>query len=97
MSPAPSAPAAADADRHTPYWSRVRRLTLLCLLSWFGATFCVIFFARELSAVRFFGWPLSFYMAAQGLTLFYLFIIGVYAMGMHVFDRLRQKEADHGR
>ena len=70
------------------YWQRVRRLTTLCLLSWFGVTFLVIFYARELSTVIVLGWPLSFYMAAQGLTLVYVLICGVYALAMRKSDRL---------
>jgi hypothetical protein len=34
-----------------------------------------------------FGWPLSFYLAAQGASLIYLAIIGVYAWRMRVLDR----------
>ena len=75
------------------YWQRVRRLTLLCLLAWFGLTFGVIFFARELDEWRFFDWPLSFYMAAQGLTLFYVLLIGAYAFVMRIHDQELKKGA----
>jgi putative solute:sodium symporter small subunit len=69
------------------HWRRARRLTAILLLVWFGATFCTIYFARELSAVTVFGWPLSFYLAAQGVALVYLAIIGVYALAMERLDR----------
>ena len=81
MIPAPSLAAARRA-----YWQRVQRLTALCLIAWFGVTFLVIFFARELATVIVFGWPLSFYMAAQGLTLVYVLICGVYALAMRRSD-----------
>ena len=74
----------AARDRH---WQRTRRLTALLLLVWFGATFCTIFFARELSGLTMFGWPLSFYLAAQGVALLYLAIIGLYALIMKRIDR----------
>lgn len=85
-----------DEPRRLRYWQRVRRLTLCCLLTWFGVTFCVIFFARDLAELTFFSWPLSFYMAAQGLTLFYVLIIGVYALVMRHFDREFKRGASHG-
>jgi len=34
-----------------------------------------------------FGWPLSFYMAAQGLVVIYLIIVAVYTWQMQRFDR----------
>ena len=74
----------AARDEH---WRRARRVTMLLLLAWFSATFCTVFFARELSALSLFGWPLSFYLAAQGVALLYLAIIGVYALAMGRIDR----------
>ena len=68
------------------YWRRVRALTLLLLLLWFVVTFGVIFFARELAGLTLFGWPVPFYMAAQGTTLIYLLIIAVYALAMQKID-----------
>jgi putative solute:sodium symporter small subunit len=46
-----------------------------------------VFFARELAGLSLFGWPLSFYLAAQGAALIYLAILGAYALGMRRFDR----------
>ena len=70
------------------YWRRVRALTLGLLLVWFLISFGVIFFARELAGLELFGWPVPFYMAAQGTTLIYLLIIGVYALAMKKLDAL---------
>jgi putative solute:sodium symporter small subunit len=69
------------------HWQRVRRLTALLLAVWLAVTFGVIFFARELSAFTLFGWPVSFYMAAQGTILIYLAIIAVYAWRMRRLDQ----------
>lgn len=71
----------------TVHWQRARRLTGVLLLAWFGATFCTVFFARELTALTLFGWPLSFYLAAQGAALAFLAIVGVYALAMARIDR----------
>ncbi len=77
-----------DTDRALLYWRRVRLLTLGLLAVWFAVSFGVVFFARELSALSILGWPVSFYMAAQGATLIYLAIIAVYALVMKKLDRL---------
>jgi putative solute:sodium symporter small subunit len=50
----------------------------------------VIFYARELSGLQLFGWPIPFYMAAQGTILIYLLIIGAYAF---LVNRLERKLA----
>ncbi|SFB30655.1 putative solute:sodium symporter small subunit [Collimonas sp. OK607] len=69
------------------HWQSTRRLTSGLLLIWFVLTFSVIFFARELSNISLFGWPLSFYMAAQGLALIYLLIVAVYTWQMKKADQ----------
>ncbi|PFH09040.1 putative solute:sodium symporter small subunit [Collimonas sp. PA-H2] len=78
---------------HPPsHWRSTRRLTLALLLVWFVLTFAIIFFARELASITWFGWPLSFYMAAQGLALGYLLIVTLYTWRMHKIDRRYQAE-----
>jgi putative solute:sodium symporter small subunit len=69
------------------HWSRARRLTLVLLALWLATGFGTVFFARDLAHMSVFGWPLSFYLAAQGATLIYLAIIGVYAWRMRILDR----------
>lgn len=64
------------------YWIRTRRLTWVLLLAWLVTTFGVIFFARALSGITLFGWPMSYYMVAQGTTLIYLAIVALYAWRM---------------
>ncbi|MCA3079913.1 MAG: DUF4212 domain-containing protein, partial [Rhodocyclaceae bacterium] len=39
-----------------------------------------------LATMNFFGWPLSFYMAAQGSLIVYVLIIGFYAVYMRKLD-----------
>jgi putative solute:sodium symporter small subunit len=69
------------------YWQRTRRLTFWLIALWFFSTFVTVFFARELAGVTLFGWPFSFYMAGQGLTLLYLLIVGIYARRMNSLDK----------
>jgi len=72
-------------DTRVAYWRKNLRITAALLGVWFVVTFAVTFFARELS-FRFFGWPFSFWVAAQGALLVYLALIGIYARLMNRLD-----------
>ncbi|UTY57686.1 DUF4212 domain-containing protein [Massilia sp. erpn] len=76
-----------DDTPRARHWRQTRRLTAVLLLAWLLTGFCAVFFARELSGLTLFGWPLSFYMAAQGASLAYLAIIAVYTWRMRRLDR----------
>ena len=69
------------------HWRRTRALTAVLLLLWLATGFGTAFYARELSSLTLFGWPLSFYLAAQGASLIYLGILGSYALWMQRLDR----------
>ncbi|MFZ6846906.1 DUF4212 domain-containing protein [Undibacterium sp. RuRC25W] len=73
------------------YWRNTKRLTSVLLIVWFSLTFVSLFFARELSSMHFFSWPLSFYMAAQGLTLSFVSILAIYSLGMRWISRTKSK------
>lgn len=74
----------------SPYWQKTRQLTLLLLVLWVLVTFVLNWFAPELNQYQFLGFPLGFYMAAQGQLLIYLAIIWYYNRRM---DRL---DAEYG-
>lgn len=74
-------------EKHRQYWQRALKLTLMLLLIWFVATFVVGYFARELNTIVIAGFPLAFYMAAQGSLIIYVVIIGYYARRMQKLDQ----------
>jgi len=81
----------------TPHpWVAIRRMTALLLLTWFMVTFLCVWFARELDQLHLFGWPVSFYMAAQGMMLIYLSIVAFYMRRMRRIDQLAHREHSHG-
>jgi putative solute:sodium symporter small subunit len=82
-------PVLTPLQKRALYWTRVRRLTL--------DTFGVIFFARELSRFTVFGWPFSFYMAAQGTILIYVTLVAVYAWRMGKLDKILKGDGTHGQ
>lgn len=73
-------------EKHLSYWRKNISLTAILLAIWFVVTFVMAYFARELSTITFFGWPLSFYMAAQGSLIIYVLIIWFYAKRMRTLD-----------
>jgi putative solute:sodium symporter small subunit len=75
------------ARARAQHWQRTRRITALLLGLWLATSFGTVFFARDLAHLTLFGWPLSFYMAAQGASLVYLAIIAGYALRMRRLDR----------
>ena len=79
-------PASISATPEKTHWKKLRSLTFILLAIWFAVSFSIIFFARELSGLHLFGWPVSFYMAAQGSILIYLLLIAVYAIAAKKLD-----------
>ena len=73
--------------RHKAYWRRNLRVTAVLLAIWFAVTFVVSYYARELSAITFFGFPFGFYMGAQGALIVYVVIIWYYARYMNALDQ----------
>lgn len=64
-----------EAGTRRPWWPSLRS-TLLLL--WFLTSFGILFFARDLQQVVF-GWPLSYWFAAQGAVMVFVVITAVFA------------------
>ena len=69
----------------TRRWRKSLRITGLLLSVWFGVTFGATFFARELGSTMA-GWPVSFWVAAQGAVLVYVALVWWYARLMARLD-----------
>lgn len=92
----PSAAISADVspqnraldDLEQRLWRRRMRVTGWLLAAWLAVTFGVSFFARQLNVVVL-GWPLSFWVAAQGALLVYMALVVVFARQMGRLDEER--------
>ena len=73
-------------EKHNEYWHKNLVITGILLLIWFIATFVEAWFARELNTITFFGFPLGFYMSAQGSLIIYVALIGIYAVLLRKLD-----------
>jgi putative solute:sodium symporter small subunit len=72
--------------KHNEYWHRNLKYTAILLSVWFLVTFVEAWFARELNTMTFLGFPLGFYMSAQGSLIVYVALIGIYALLMRKLD-----------
>ncbi len=75
-----------DARRAT-YWRKTVTVTAGLLAIWFVVTYVVAFFAVPLNDISLFGFPLAFYMGAQGALIVYVALTFFYARYMNRLDR----------
>ncbi len=84
-------------EKHHEYWRKNLIVTAILMAVWFFVTYVPSWFARGLNEITFFGWPVAFYMAAQGALIFYLAIIWYYGHYMNKLDAkydVREAEED---
>ncbi|HQZ03653.1 MAG TPA: DUF4212 domain-containing protein [Thauera sp.] len=74
-------------DAQRAYWRSNLLLTFGLLAIWFGVTFVSGYYAAELNTFTFLGFPLGFYIFAQGALVVYLAIIVVYVVVMNRLDQ----------
>ncbi len=72
---------------HKEYWRKNLVITAILFVVWFIFTFVEIWFARDLNTITFLGFPLAFYMSAQGSLAIYVALIGIYALVMKKLDK----------
>jgi putative solute:sodium symporter small subunit len=67
------------------FWLKTRRWTLGLLAAWLAVNLAVPWFARDLDRLAFLGFPLGYWLAAEGALFVYVLLIAVY---VYVMDRL---------
>ena len=75
-------PAQRDA-----YWSKTSRLMWTIMFLWVVFSFVIPAFAIQLNQIRIFGFPLGFYMAAQGSLIFYVVVCFWNASAQNKIDK----------
>jgi putative solute:sodium symporter small subunit len=61
-------------DRAQAYWKRTSTLMWTILAIWAFFSFVIHLFARPLNEIVIFGFPLGFYMAAQGSLIVFVIL-----------------------
>jgi putative solute:sodium symporter small subunit len=62
-------------EARAAHWAKTKRLTIIVLIIWFIFSFGVHWFADSLNSISFIGFPLGFYMAAQGSLIVFVVLI----------------------
>ena len=75
-----------NSDQAT-HWRRTRSLMWVTLAIWFVFSFLVHWFADGLNGASFLGFPLGFYMAAQGSLVVFVVLIFWFARTQDRIDR----------
>ena len=75
-------------EKHEEYWHKNLVITAILLFIWFVVTFVEGWYARELNSLSFLGFPLGFYMSAQGSLIVYCVLIYVYQRYMNALDKV---------
>lgn len=73
-------------EHRVQHWNRTRNLTIGHLLVWFVFAYLIHWFAFELTSINFFGWPLGYYMAAQGSLAAFVIQLFIFNRQQHAID-----------
>ena len=77
----------ADISQKEVHWQRTKGLMIVHLVIWFIFSFVVHWFAPQLNKISFIGFPLGFYMAAQGSLIVFVVQLFVFAAQQAKIDR----------
>lgn len=69
------------------YWTRTSTLMWIMFILWVFFSFVVHMFVSQLNAYTFLGFPLGFYMAAQGSLIAFVVMLFVFARRQDTIDR----------
>jgi putative solute:sodium symporter small subunit len=76
-----------DKQTLQAYWNENKKLTAFTLIIWFIVTYVAAFFVNELNSIVIFGFPLGYYMGAQGSLIVFVWLIFNYAFKMNKLDK----------
>ncbi len=75
-----------DKGKLRAYWQYNIRLTTFTMIVWFVVTYVAIFFSPQLNNIVILGFPLGYYMGAQGSLIIFVWLIFNYAFKMNKAD-----------
>ena len=71
----------------TRHWSRTSTLMWIMMALWIIFSFIIHMFVTPLNQFKFLGFPLGFYMAAQGSLIAFVIMLFIYAKRQDTIDR----------
>jgi len=75
------------AAQRDAYWRKTSRLMWIIMFLWVVFSFVIPAFAVQLNEIKIFGFPLGFYMAAQGSLIFYVVVCFWNASAQNKIDK----------
>jgi len=75
-----------DRAKMQRYWARTSRLMWTIFALWLFFSFFVHLFAVQLNTIKFLGFPLGFYMAAQGSLIAFVVLCTWNAIAQNKID-----------
>jgi putative solute:sodium symporter small subunit len=69
------------------YWRRTSSLMWMMLVTWAFFAFVIHMFVNQLNSINIMGFPLGFYMAAQGSLIAFVVILFYFAYAQDKIDR----------
>ncbi len=76
-----------DSSQRVVHWARTKRLMIITLTIWFIFSFAVHWIADSLNAFSFMGFPLGYYMAAQGAEVIFVILIFWFVRAQQKIDQ----------
>jgi putative solute:sodium symporter small subunit len=76
----------ATPDR-VSYWNKTRNLMFVMLALWVFFGYVIHMFVGSLNSITFIGFPLGFYMAAQGSLIVFVVMLFMFAKQQDKIDR----------
>ena len=73
-----------NPERH---WARTSRLMWVMMFLWAIFSFVIHMFVNELNTIKILGFPLGFYMAAQGSLIAFVVMLFIFASRQDKIDR----------
>lgn len=76
-----------SGDGKDVYWEKTSRLMIVMMSLWIFFSFVIHFFVSALNGVKIAGFPVGFYMAAQGSLIVFVAMLFWFARAQDAIDR----------
>lgn len=75
-----------NSDNETKHWQKTSRLMYIMIAIWFFFGFLIHAFVTPLNGIKIFGFPLGYYMAAQGSLIIFVVMLFWFAKAQDKID-----------
>lgn len=75
------------SENRQVHWSRTKNLMIVHLIIWFIFAYVLQWFAPQLNQISFIGFPVGFYMAAQGSLFAFVIQLFIFVKQQDSIDR----------